>query len=35
MRYTPYRGQRADSAVRNSILILLLGAALGALGKMV
>lgn len=33
MRYTPYRGQRADGGVRNSLLILLLGAALGALGK--
>lgn len=33
MRYTPYRGPRADNGVRNSLLILLLGAALGALGK--
>lgn len=33
MRYTPYRGQRTGSRVRNSLLILLLGAVLGVLGK--
>ena len=33
MRYTPYRGQRAGSGARNSLLILLLGVVLGALGK--
>ena len=33
MRYTPYRGQRAGSGARNSLLILLLGVALGALSK--
>ena len=33
MRYTPYRGQKSGSGVRNSLLILLLGAALGALSK--
>lgn len=33
MRYTPYRGQKTGSGVRNSLLILLLGVALGALSK--
>ena len=33
MRYTPYRGQRAGSGARNSLLILLLGVVLGALSK--
>ena len=33
MRYTPYRGQKSGSGVRTSLLILLLGAALGALSK--
>ena len=33
MRYTPYRGQKSGSGVRNSLLILLLGVVLGALSK--
>ena len=33
MRYTPYRGQKTGSGVRNSLLILLLGVVLGALSK--
>lgn len=33
MRYTPYQGRKTGDGVRNSLLILLLGAALGALGK--
>lgn len=32
MKYTSYRGQRSDG-VRNSLLVLLLGLALGVLGK--
>lgn len=33
MRYTPYRGQKTGNEIRNSLLILLLGAGLGVLGK--
>lgn len=33
MRYTPYQGQKTGDSVRNSLLILLLGAALGTLSK--
>ena len=33
MRYTPYRGQKSGSGVRNSLLILLLGVVLGVLSK--
>lgn len=33
MRYTPYRGQKTGDGVRNSLLILLLGVALGAVSK--
>lgn len=33
MRYTPYRGQKNNGGVRNSLLVLLLGLALGVLGK--
>ncbi len=33
MRYTPYQGRKREDGIRNSLLILLLGAALGVLGK--
>lgn len=33
MRYTPYQGRKTGDGIRNSLLILLLGVVLGALGK--
>ena len=33
MRYTPYQGRKNGDGIRNSLLILLLGVVLGALGK--
>ncbi len=33
MRYTPYQGRKTEDSIRNSLLILLLGILLGALGK--